>query len=396
MFRLVTTTAFCACFASAASASDDPVRIGLLFGFTGPIESMAPEIAASAELALEEATQSGLFLGGRRIQPIRADSTCVDAGHAVAAAERLVTAERIEALIGADCSGVAGAVASGVTVPHGIVSISPTATSPNLTSLRDNGLFFRTAPSDRRQGEVLADVLIANGIQSVAVTYTANDYGKGLAVSFSESFTKKGGEVVAELPHVDGAGDYTAEVATLAASGADVLLVAGYADQGGQAIVRSALDLGAFDRFVFPDGMVATSLVETFGDALTGAIGTLPGSDNDTVAAFDRMLTARGIPGQAPYRAEAYDAAALLALAIQAKHLSGDQSLSNALMQVANAPGIEIGPGEIATGLEILSEGREIDYVGASAVEFTPDGDATGTYREVIFSADGFETVGIR
>ncbi|WP_170415438.1 ABC transporter substrate-binding protein [Ruegeria atlantica] len=396
MFRLTSTTALLAFSASMVAASEKPVRIGLLFGFTGPIESMAPEIAASAELALEKANKTGLFLDGRQIETIRADSTCVDAPRAVAAAERLVTADQIDALIGADCSGVAGAVASGVTVPNGILSISPTATSPNLTSFRDNGLFFRTAPSDTRQGEVLADVLIANGIRSLAVTYTANDYGKGLAVSFSEAFSKKGGEVLVEVPHVDGTGDYSAEVATLAASGAEILLVAGYADQGGQAIVRSALDLGAFDRFVFPDGMVAASLVATFGDALVGSIGTLPGSETEDAVAFDAMLLENGIPGQAPYRAEAYDAAALLAFAFQAAHHSEGTSLSSALMRVANAPGVEIGHSEIETGLKILAEGGEIDYVGASSVEFTPDGDATGTYREVVFTEDGFKTVAIR
>ena len=66
-----------------------------------------------------------------------------------------------------------------------------------------------------------------------------------------------------------------------------------------------------------------------------------------------------------------------------------------AMPGVANAPGVEIGPGEIEKGLRILSQGGEIDYVGASAVEFTPEGDANGTYREVTFSETGFETVRI-
>ncbi|MFA3919394.1 ABC transporter substrate-binding protein [Ruegeria hyattellae] len=395
MLRTSMLAALCTCAATSLAASENPVRIGLLFGFTGPIESMSPEIAASAELALEEAALSGLFLGGRDILPIRADSTCIDAPRAVAAAERLVTAERIEALIGADCSGVASAVATAVTIPNGIVSVSPTATSPGLTTLDDNGLFFRTAPSDARQGEVLAEVLIRNGINTVAVTYTANDYGKGLSNAFARAFSARGGQILADLPHVDGAGDYSAEVATLAASGAEVLLVAGYADQGGQAIVRTALDLGVFERFVFPDGMVANSMVAAFGSALKGTIGTLPGTDNPQATAFDQMLVDHGIDGQAPYRAEAYDAAALLALAIHAKEVTGGHELGEALNWVANAPGIEIGPGEIGKGLRTLSEGLEINYVGASDVEFTAEGDATGTYREVVFSEDGFETVAV-
>ena len=62
------------------------------------------------------------------------------------------------ALMGADCSGVTGAVATNVAVPNGVVMISPSATSPGLTDLEDKGLFFRTAPSDARGGQVLADI----------------------------------------------------------------------------------------------------------------------------------------------------------------------------------------------------------------------------------------------
>ncbi|WP_299955695.1 ABC transporter substrate-binding protein [uncultured Roseobacter sp.] len=373
--------------------AETPLRIGLLFGFTGPIESMAPEVAASAELALSEASASGLFLEGRRIEPVRADSTCIDTALAVSAAERLVTSEGVAALIGADCSGAASAVVAQVAVPHGILSISPTATSPGLTELDDRGLFFRTAPSDARQGEVLADVLKARGIETVAVTYTANDYGAGLASSFRDAFTRLGGKVTIELPHTDGKGDYSAEVGALAASGAKVLVVAGYADQGGRAILQTALDLGAFDRFVLPDGMVADSILDAFGGAIAGAIGTLPGTSAAASASFEAMLRENGIDGQGPYRAEAYDAAAVLVLAMQAARSTNSADIARAIHFVANAPGTPIGTGEMAKALRILRAGGQIDYVGASSVEFTPDGDASGTYREVVVTGDGFQTV---
>ncbi len=63
--------------APAAQAGDD-VKVGIIFGFTGPIESLTPGMAASAELAMKEVTDSGKFLGGKAMIPIRADSTCVD------------------------------------------------------------------------------------------------------------------------------------------------------------------------------------------------------------------------------------------------------------------------------------------------------------------------------
>ena len=66
--------------------------------------------------------------------------------------------------------------------------VSPSATSPGLShnNNEDKGLFFRTAPSDARQGVVMTEVLMDQGIKSVAVTYTNNDYGKGLADVFSQ------------------------------------------------------------------------------------------------------------------------------------------------------------------------------------------------------------------
>ena len=131
--------------------------MGIILGFTGPIESLTPAMAASAELAFKEASDSGALLGGETIKPIRADSTCVDSA-ATTAAEGLVS-QGVAAIMGADCSGVTGAIASNVAVSNGIVMISPSATSPGLTTLDDKGLFFRTAPSDARGGQILLTLL---------------------------------------------------------------------------------------------------------------------------------------------------------------------------------------------------------------------------------------------
>ena len=219
--------ALCLGLAPDARADGHEVKVGVILGFTGPIESLTPAMADSAELALKEASESGAFLGGKVLVPVRGDSTCIDAAAATAAAERLVTAEGVAAIFGADCSGVTIAITNNVSVPNGVVTISPSATSPALTTIEDNGLFFRTAPSDARQGQVLAELLIERGIDSVAVTYTNNDYGKGLDGSFGENFMALGGTVEISAAHEDGKGDYSAEVGALSASGAEHLVVFG-------------------------------------------------------------------------------------------------------------------------------------------------------------------------
>ncbi|KKZ12665.1 MAG: branched-chain amino acid ABC transporter substrate-binding protein, partial [Candidatus Synechococcus spongiarum 142] len=78
----------------------------MLLGFTSPLKSLIPPMADSAELAFEEISDSGQFLSGKTIESIRADSTCIDSGVATATAERLITSDKVVAILGADCSGV--------------------------------------------------------------------------------------------------------------------------------------------------------------------------------------------------------------------------------------------------------------------------------------------------
>ena len=373
-----------------ASAQD--VKLGVLFGFTGPIESLTPPMADGAELAIEEVNDSGALLGGRQVVAVRGDTTCIDSAAAVAAAERLVTAERVNAIIGGDCSGVTIAMLQNVAKPNGIVMISPSATSPALSTIEDDGLFFRTAPSDARQGEVVAAILQEMDIQEAAMTYTNNDYGKGLADSIAANVEMRGGTITMSVPHEDGKGDYSAEVAALAAVGGDILIVAGYLDQGGKGIIQAALDSGAFDQFFLPDGMIGDSLVEAIGPDLDGSIGTVPGTDSLGAARLEEMLgMAAG-----PFVSESYDATALILLAMQAANSADSGAFKDHVMAVANAPGEEIFPGELAKALGILADGGDIDYVGASAVELVGAGESAGNYRQMAVEDGKLVTVRFR
>ena len=176
--------------ALAATTASAEIKLGVIMGFTGPIESLTPGMAAGAEQAMKEVTDSGMLLDGETVTPVRGDSTCVDAAAATAAAERLITSDGVAAIVGADCSGVTTAIANNVAVPNGVVMVSPSATSPALTTIDDNGYFFRVAPSDARQGQVLATIVKERGVKSVAISYTNNDYGKGLA-EFAKAFLEE-------------------------------------------------------------------------------------------------------------------------------------------------------------------------------------------------------------
>ena len=367
------------------------IKVGIILGFTGPIESLTPAMAASAELAFKEASDSGSLLSGSTITVERADSTCVDSAAATSAAEGLVSGG-VNAIMGADCSGVTGAIATNVAVPNGVVMISPSATSPGLTDLDDKGFFFRTAPSDARGGQILADITKDRGVKSIAITYTNNDYGKGLADVYEAAVKAHGLTVTTVASHEEGKADYSSEVATLASAGGDAVAVLGYLDQGGGMIIQGSLDAASFDTFVLSDGMIGDSLTDRFGDALNKSFGSLPGSTGAGASTFADVAKAAGIDSSGPYTGESYDAGALLVLAMQAGGSADRSSIQKNVMSVANEPGTKIYPGELKKALDLLSEGKDINYEGATAVEFTKVGEAFGSFLEKEINGGKFST----
>ena len=394
MKKLLLASAATVLVAGPALAQEN-IKLGIILGFTGPLESITPDMAAGAELAIKEVSDSGALLGGSTVEAIRGDSTCIDAGAATAVAERLITSDGVKGIMGADCSGVTGAILANVAMPNGVVMISPSATSPGLSTAEDNGLFFRTAPSDARQGVVMSEILLEEGINEVAVTYTNNDYGKGLADAFQAAFEERGGKVTINAAHEDGKADYSAEVGALAAAGGQRLVVAGYVDGGGSGVVRAALDSGAFDTFHFPDGMLGQALVDNFGTDIDGSTGQNPGTDSPGAARFAE-LAGDAFDPMGPFTPESYDAAALIMLAMQAAGSTDPNVYKDKVMEVANAPGEEIFPGELAKALEILANGGDIDYVGASAVELIGPGESAGNYRQYVIENGDYKTVQFR
>ena len=367
------------------------IKMGIILGFTGPIESLTPAMRDSAKLAFKEASDSGSLLGGETITVLEGDSTCVDSAAAQAAAEKLL-ADGVVAIMGADCSGVTGAIATNVAIPNGVVMISPSATSPGLTDLDDNGLFFRTAPSDARGGQILADITRDRKIKSVAITYTNNDYGKGLADVYAAAVKAHGIKVTAVASHEDGKADYTAEVSTLAAAGGDAVAVIGYLDQGGKGIIQGSLDSGAFDTFILSDGMIGQSLVDAFGKDLSKSFGSLPGSTGKGAGVFTKVASAGGIDSSGPYTGESYDAAALIVLAMQAGGSNDRGVIAKNVMAVANGPGKKIYPGQLKKGLDLLAKGKAVDYEGATGVNFTDVGEAFGSFLEKEVKGGKFKT----
>ena len=124
MKKILLASAATLALAGAAHAdAHGPVTLGISLGFTGPLESLAPPMAAGAEMAMAEVTASGQLLGGKAVTSVRGDSTCIDASAAVAVAERLITSDGVDGIVGAMCSGATTAMLTNVAVPNGMVMI---------------------------------------------------------------------------------------------------------------------------------------------------------------------------------------------------------------------------------------------------------------------------------
>ena len=369
---------------SLLNVAQADVKIGFLGGFTGPIESLTPPIFEGAKVAIAHVNTQGGLLQGEMIEMPSADTTCVDASAASNGADRLINSEGAIALVGGLCSGATIAAANNIAIPAGVPMISPASTSPALTDLDDNDLVFRTAPSDAYQGAMLANLLTAKGITEIAITYVNNDYGKGFADALEASFT---GTVTANEAHEDSKADYRAELGSLASTGTETLVVLAYADGSGQTILRQAYESGDFTRYIGGDGMVGQSLIDAVGaDVLDGMIATKPGTpDVPGKDVFAKEMKALLLDPNAVFSAQAYDAAFLLALAIEENGTTDKAGLSAALRKVASAPGEIILPGEWAKAKKLIAAGKDINFEGASGNhEFDANGDVPGLIVEMV------------
>ncbi|WP_447894861.1 ABC transporter substrate-binding protein [Vreelandella sp. GE22] len=373
------------------------VKIGFLGGFTGGIESLTPPIFEGAQLAVAQVNEQGGILGGETLSMPSGDTTCSDASAASNAADRMVNSENVTAIVGALCTGATIAAANNAAIPGGVVMVSPASTAPAVTELDDNGLVFRTVPSDAFQGEMLAKLLLDKGLDYVAVTFVNNDYGQGLADAFTTAFEDGGGEIAESLAHEDNRADYRSELGSLSVGGADTLVVLAYADTSGQTVLRQAYESGMFTQYVGADGMVGDSLVEAIGaDVLDGMIATRPGSpDLPGTELFNSAAVDAGFDPSAVFAAQAYDAAFLLALAIEQNGSAEREGLADALRSVASEPGEVILPGEWEKAVELIAAGTEINYEGASGShEFDDNGDVPGVVVEMAVEDGRFVTKG--
>jgi ABC-type branched-subunit amino acid transport system substrate-binding protein len=210
--------------------------------------------------------------------------------------------------------------------------------------------------------------------------YVNNDYGKGLADAFAESYS---GEVTASVAYEERQASYRGELTQAAQADPQALVMIAYPGDG-IPMLRQALEEGLFEKFVFTDGMKAAEVVDAIGGPLDGAFGTAPIGDPEAEPAkiFREAYESKygELPPQ-PFIDSAYDATMLLALAIEKAGTTDGAAVRDALHEVSKAPGEAILPGQFAKAKELLAAGQDVDYEGAAgSQDFDEAGDVPGTY----------------
>ncbi|KFL29916.1 amino acid ABC transporter substrate-binding protein [Devosia riboflavina] len=391
MFKKTLTLAVAATalsIAAPALAQDTGATIGFIGGFTGPIESLTPPIFGGAELVVKQINEQGGVLGGE-LKLISADGAC-DATAAAAAADKLINTDNVTGIVGALCTGETIGAFNGSGLSGGVVFISPASSAPALTTLEDNDLVYRTTPSDALQGVKLANLLLAKGVNDIAITYVNNDYGKGFADALAAAYTAGGGTVAANLAHEEGKADYRAELGNLVAS--QNLVILAYANASGNTVLRQAVESGNFTTYVGGDGMVGDDLLNGIDTAaVEGLIATRAGAPTGEAVDIYNAFTGENFTANATYAPQAYDAAFLLALAIEKNGSTSREGLAAALRDVSSAPGEKILPGEWTKAVELIKAGTDIDYEGAGGpLDFDAAGDVDGIIVELAVEGGKF------
>ncbi|BDZ55557.1 ABC transporter substrate-binding protein [Agromyces marinus] len=352
---------------------DLTLKIGTILPQSGALAFLGPPEEAGVELAAQDVNDADL---GIQVEVVYRDSGDTTTDTATVSVTDLLSQD-VSAIIGAASSGVSKTVIDQI-VAAGVVQFSPANTSADFTDYDDNNLYWRTAPSDVLQGEVLGNLIAADGKATLGMIVLNDAYGTGLAQFTREAYEAAGGEVVAEALFNEGDSSFDAQISEVTAQNPDAIALITF-DQA--KIITPALVGSGYpgDQLYFVDGNLADYSADFAPGLVAGSKGTLPGLDVGTLGDFtDRLLEVDPALTDYSYAAESYDAVVLVALAAFAANSVAGEDIAAYLQQVSGGSGDGDKVDSFAAGAELLVDGTQIDYDGPSGpVTFDENGDPT-------------------
>jgi branched-chain amino acid transport system substrate-binding protein len=367
----------CAATDGGSAGGDLTLKIGTALPQTGSLAFLGPPEEAGVALAIKDINEANK---GIQVEVEWGDSGDLDNKAYETEIPRLLNAG-VKAIVGAASSGTSLAFIDQV-VGAGVLQFSPANTSPTLTTYDDKGLYFRTAPSDLLQGEVLGNLMAADGHQTAAMIVLNDAYGTGLRDATQASFEAAGGSIVAAPVFNPGDTNFSAQISEALAASPDAIVLITFDEA--KTIVPALTSQFPKEKIYFVDGNLADYSEVFEPGTLTGAKGTAPGLDPDTIMDFltrmDDNWVAEGNTklDSYLYGPESYDAVVLLALAALAAGSVEGVDMAGKLQEVSGGSGSGTKCTSFAECADIINGGGVADYDGISSpVTFDEYGDPT-------------------
>lgn len=357
----------------AAGPRDLALALGTLLPMTGSLASLGPAQVVGAELASDDINRADSGLTLRLVNRDSGDTTTDTAS--VSTSDLLD--QHVSAILGASASAVSKIVIDQITGAN-VVQISPSNTAVEFTTWNDHGLYFRTAPSDQLQGEVLGNTIANTGASTLGILSLNDAYGRGLDDTISSAFESAGGRVIARESFNEGDSTFSTQVAGIVAAHPDAVAIVTF-DQA-RTILPALIAAGISPKQLFlVDGNLLDYSANFQPGLLAGARGTAPGAAIDADAEFaQRVRAAAPDVKDFTYASEPYDAVVLVALAAYAANSSNSVEIAKYLRQVSGGTGHGTKVTTFAEGASLLARGQQIDYDGVSGpITFDEHGDPT-------------------
>lgn len=354
-----------------AGERDLTLKIGTILPQSGTLAFLGPPEEAGVALAAQEINEADM---GLNIEVIYRDSGDTTTDIATVSVTDLLSQD-VSAIVGAASSGVSFTVIDQITAA-GVVHFSPANTSPDFTDYDDNGLYFRTAPSDILQGEVLGNQIASDGASTLGLLVLNDPYGTGLAAATTDAFEAAGGEVVAEELFNTGDSNFDAQLSAIKAANPDAVAVITFDEAK---IVVPALVGSGYpgEQLYFVDGNLADYSADFAPGLIAGSKGTLPGPKLEDDFR-ERMLAVDPNLADFSYGPESYDATMLIALAAYAANSTEGADIAEYLRQVSGGSGDGEKVSTFADAAALLAEGEQVDFDGASGpITLDENGDPT-------------------
>lgn len=376
---------------SGSGGTDREVKFGVLMPETGDLGSLGVTMRDGALLVQRQLESEGANV----TLDVQTGDTQTDPQAGISAANQLVNAG-YPAIVGPAASNVNMQVTQNVLIPNGVVGMSPSSTSPAVTGLDDDDFIFRTCPSDALQGPVISQVAQDRLDASTAATlYLNDDYGQALQERFVSAFQESGGEVTNQVSFEPEQPSYSSQLGEALSGDPDALVIVAFPQSGIQMFRDYYSDHDTGVDIIVTDGLRDAGLPSEVGNPMDNVIGTAPMSAGQGAEFFNQLYKDEYDREPTVFNGQSYDAAAVLTLANIAAGENDGAAIRDQIRTVTGEGGEEVGPKNLADAVDLVSNGDEINYQGASSnIEFDDNGDIVAvTYEVFAFAEDGIETV---